>query len=175
MQHLPREMARAERYGRSLAVLDCKIDGTARVSRQLVSAVSDETVRGFVACATSCIRKGDWLARTGKNEFMIVLPETDRRGAQCVVRKLAETFAREESAITKVPIGAAVSLNVTALDHKTDGDGAAHMQALLRKAESLRHRDNLDDKLLAEAETTNYLSDFASDSEAEKGRNWPAT
>jgi diguanylate cyclase (GGDEF)-like protein len=173
MQHLPREMARAERYRRSLAVLNCQIDGTARVKEQsvgaigAVGAVGDESVRGFVSCSRSCIRKGDWLARTGKNEFMIVLPETDRKGAQCVVRKLGEVF--------KESIGGAININVTAMDPNSDGDGAADMQALLRKAESLRHRDKHDESRLLDAGTTSYLSDFVSGSEAEKGRNWPAT
>jgi diguanylate cyclase (GGDEF)-like protein len=175
MQHLPREMARAGRYGRSLAVLNCKIDGTARVNEQFVGAAGDESVGRFVSCATSCIRKGDWLARTGKSEFMIVLPETDGEGAQCVVRKLSEAFARQESATTKQTIGGAININVIAMDPNGDGDGAAHMQALLRKAGSLRHRDKDDERRLPDAGTMSYLSDFASGSEAETGRNWPAT
>jgi two-component system, cell cycle response regulator len=174
MQHLPRELARAERYGRALAVLACEI-GIARDNEQVVGAVADELVREFVSSSTSCIRKGDWLARTGKNEFMIVLPETDRKGAQCVVRKLGQAFARRESATTKESIGGATNINVTAMDPNSDGEGTAHMRALLRKTENCRDSDRRDEKRLPDAGTINYLSDFVSGSQADRGRNWPAT
>jgi diguanylate cyclase (GGDEF)-like protein len=174
MQHLPREMARAERYGRSLAVLTCKIDGTARANERIVGAAGDELARGFVSCSTACIRKGDWLVRTGENEFMIVLPETDEKGARCVTRKLSAAFARQEFTATKGPLGAAIKINVTAMDAGRDKDSAAHMRALLRKAESLPHRDKHDGKRSPNAATVHYLSDFVSDSDADSGRNWPA-
>ncbi|MGA2187092.1 MAG: response regulator [Steroidobacteraceae bacterium] len=175
MQHLPREMARAERYGRSLAVLDCAIDRMARVNEQSIGAAGDELLRGFVACSMACIRKGDWLVRTGEQQFMIVLPETDRKGAQCVMHKLSEAFARRESATTKEPLGGAVNITVTAMDPQGDGDGAAHMRALLGKSESLRHRDKHDEKRSPDDGTVHYLSDLVSVSDADRGRNWPAT
>jgi diguanylate cyclase (GGDEF)-like protein len=175
IQHLPREIARAERYGRRLAVLNCGIDGMVRVSEQIAGASTDELVRGFVSCSSSCIRKGDWLARTGNSEFMIVLPETDRKGAQCVVSKLGAAFVREESATSKQPIGGAINIKVTAMDPNSDGDGTAHMRALLRKAESFRHSAKHVEKRLPDAGAMNYLSDFDSGSQADKGRNWPAT
>jgi two-component system cell cycle response regulator len=173
MQHLPREMARAERYGRSLAVLNCEIDGMARVNAQFVGAAGDEWLRGFVSCATACIRKGDWLVRTGAHEFMIALPETDLKGAQCVARKLSEAFARQESATTKQPIGNAINIHVTAMD-QGDGDGTAHMRALLRKAEKVRRLDKHDAKPAPDART-HYLSDLVSDGDADSGRNWPGS
>ena len=105
---------------------------------------------------------------------MIVLPETDRKGARCVVSKLSEAFARHESASTKEPIGGAVTISVTAMDPNSDRDGAAHMRALCRDAEGLRQRGMYVEKQLPNAETMNYLSDFVSGCEAEKGRNWPA-
>jgi diguanylate cyclase (GGDEF)-like protein len=175
MQHLPREMARAERYGRSLAVLDCEIDDAARVNEQSAGSVGDELLRGFVSCSAACIRKSDWLVRSGEKEFMIVLPETDERGARCVARKLSEAFAPQEFPDTNQPFGGAIKFNVAAMDPVSDGGSAAHMRALLRKADSLRHRDKRDEKRSADTGTVYYLSDFESGSEAEKGRNWPAT
>ncbi len=172
-QHLPREMARAERYGRSLAVLNCEVDRIALVDEQFARAAGDELARGFVSCATACTRRGDWLVRTAEKEFMIVLPETDRKGAQCVVRKLGEAFARQESAITKTPLGGTVNINVTAMDPL--GDGAAHMRALLGKTESLRKRDKHDEKRPPDAGTVHYLSDLVSVSDRDRGRNWPST
>jgi two-component system, cell cycle response regulator len=175
MQHLPRELARAERYGRSLAVLNCEIDGTARVNGQLAGSGGDELVCGFVSCSTACIRKSDWLVRSGEKEFMIVLPETDKKGARCVARKLSEAFARQELPATKEPLGGAIKFKLTAMDPANDRGSTAVMRALLLKAESLRPLDKHNEKRSADTETVHYLSDLKSGSEAEMGRNWPAT
>lgn len=173
-QHLPREMARAERYGRSLAVLNCDIGDIARVNERLVGDAGDDLVRGFVSSSTACIRRGDWLVRTAEHIFMIVLPETERKGAQCVVRKLSEAFARQEFASTKQRIGGSIKITVTAMDPNSDGDGAAHMRALLHKIESFRPGEKRQTKRSAASETVNYLS-LESGGEAERGRSWPAT
>jgi two-component system, cell cycle response regulator len=175
MRHLPREMARTERYGRSLAVLNCEIDDTVRVNEQSVGSRGDELACGFVSCSTACIRKSDWLVRSGEKEFMIVLPETDKRGAQCVARKLREAFARQELPATKEPLGGAIKFQLTAMDPAGEGDSAAYMRALLRKAEGLRHLDKHNERRSADTGTVYYLSDLKSGSEAETGRNWPAT
>jgi two-component system, cell cycle response regulator len=171
MQHLPREIARAERYGRSFAVLNCEINGVARVNAQFAG---DELLRRFASCSTGCIRKGDWLARTGAREFMIALPETDRKGAECVARKLSEAFTCQESPTTKEPVGYTINIHVTAMDAQGDGDGTAHMRALLRKAESHGNRDKQDATPAPDARL-HYLSDLVSVGDADRGRNWPAT
>jgi diguanylate cyclase (GGDEF)-like protein len=175
MQHLPREMARTERYARSLAVLNCEIDATARVNKRLAGSAGDELVRGFVACSTTCIRKSDWLVRSADKQFMIILPETDKKGARCVAHKLSEAFARQKWPATKEPLGGAIKFNLTAMEPATDGGGTASMRALLRMVEGLQHSDKRDEKRSADTGTVHYLNDLKSGNEAERGRNWPAT
>lgn len=173
MQHLPREIARAERYGRSFAVLSCEIDGVAGVNTHFAGGTADEVLRRFAACSTACTRKGDWLARTGAQEFMIALPEADLKGAECVARKLSEAFTRKEAPNTSEPVGNAIKIQITAMNAQGDGDGTAHMRALLRKAESLGNRDKQDAKPAPDARL-HYLSDLISVGDVDRGRNWPA-
>jgi diguanylate cyclase (GGDEF)-like protein len=173
MQQLPREIARAERHGRFLAVLNCKIDDTVRVDA--LGTGDDGLVRGFVSCATACIRKSDWLARSGVREFMIVLPETDERGARFVARKLSEAFARQALSATGPPRRSALQFSVTAMDTTNNEGSAAYMRALLRKTESLRKSAKHDERRSGDTGTVHYLSDLESNRESEKGRNWPAT
>jgi two-component system cell cycle response regulator len=174
MQHLPREMARAERYGRTLAVLNCKIEETARIGEQRVG-YGEELLKGFVSCSAACIRRSDWLVRVGEREFVIVLPETDEKGARCAARKLSEAFERQELPATKEPLAGRIKFNVIAMNPASDKGGAASMRALLLKVASLRHLDNRAKKPSADTGTVYYLSDLASGGEAERGRNWPAT
>jgi diguanylate cyclase (GGDEF)-like protein len=175
MQHLPREMARTERYKRSLVVLKCEIDDTAPVNKRLAGSGGGELVRGFVQCSTACLRKSDWLVRSAEKQFMIVLPETDKKGARCVARKLSEAFALQKLPGTQEPLGGAIKFRLTAMEPAGEGAGAANMQALLRKAKDLRNLDKREEKPPAPIATVNYLSDLKSGGEAEAGRNWPTT
>jgi diguanylate cyclase (GGDEF)-like protein len=175
MQHLPREMARAERYGRALAVLNCKIEDAARINQQRVGPLGDELMRGFASCAAACIRRSDWLVRSGEAEFMIVLPETNEQGARCAARKLSEAFGRQELPAGGEPLGGRSKFNVTVMDPAGDEGGAASMRAYLLKAETLWHGDKRAKDRSADTGTVHYLSDFDSGAEAARGRNWPST
>ena len=131
-QHLPRELARSQRYGHSMAVLHCEIDGFRDVIDQFGYAVGNALLRGFVTRTCSCIRNGDWLARTGDDEFMLVLPETTAKGAHRVAQKLRQQFASHPLATPMGPIGFTASIAVTAIDAKRDSNSAMQIQALLR-------------------------------------------
>jgi hypothetical protein len=106
---------------------------------------------------------------------MIVLPETNEKGARCAARKLSEAFERRELPAAKEPLGRKLKFNVTAMDPAGGGGSAASMRAFLLRAESLRHVDKLETKRSADTGAAYYLSDLDSGSEAERGRNWPAT
>jgi two-component system, cell cycle response regulator len=128
-QHLPRELARSERYGHSLAVLTCRIDGFERIS-DLESG--DDVLRTFVGRSQGSIRKGDWLARTSSNEFMIVLPETTAQGARTAARKLRYLFTRDPLSTTDDSIRFTVRIDVTAIEAKHGSNGTLQINALLR-------------------------------------------
>jgi two-component system cell cycle response regulator len=131
VQHLPRELARSQRYGHALAVLTCNIDGFERIEDL---ETGDELLRRFVGRSVACIRKGDWMARTSSDEFMIVLPETNAQGARCVARKLRYLFAREPLSTPDDSSAFAVRIGVTAVEAKHDPDSTLRIDALLRAA-----------------------------------------
>jgi two-component system cell cycle response regulator len=125
VHHLPRELSRSQRYAHALSVLTCNIDGL---------EASDVLLREFVARCEGCIRRGDWLARTGSDEFMIVLPETPARGARRVARKLRQLFAAQPLCTSADPIGFTVRIGVTTVEARNDPDGTRRIDALLRAA-----------------------------------------
>jgi two-component system, cell cycle response regulator len=117
MKYLPRELARAQRYNRPLSVLSCDIDGFKQVNDRLGHAAGDHVLQEFVLRATSCIREtSDWLARSGGDEFVIVMPETDLSGANCVARKLRGVMSDPLAAVHGQPINVTVSIGVTSLE-----------------------------------------------------------
>jgi diguanylate cyclase (GGDEF)-like protein len=176
MEHLPREVARSERYGHSLTLLSCEIDAIAGVNEQFGCAAGEQSVRRFISLSTACIRKPDWLVRIGSREFVVVLPDTNRTGAQCVARKLSESYAGKESADAKRPFRRGVNIKVTAIAPKHDAEGAALIQTLLRRAEDHRRCEARDEIRAPGGGGAHYLSDMVAGGDAESvGRNWPAT
>jgi diguanylate cyclase (GGDEF)-like protein len=117
MKYLPRELARAQRYDRPLSVLSCDIDEFKKVNDGMGHDAGDLVLQEFVRRATRCIReKSDWLARSGGDEFIIVMPETSLDGANCVAHKLRRIFARPPLVIHERPIPVTVSIGVAALE-----------------------------------------------------------
>jgi two-component system cell cycle response regulator len=117
MKYLPRELARAQRYNRSLSVLCCDIDGFKQVNDRMGHAAGDRVLQEFVQRAMRCIReKSDWLARSGGDEFTIVMPETNLKGANCVAQKLGRIFASPPLVVHERPLKVTVSIGVTALE-----------------------------------------------------------
>jgi two-component system, cell cycle response regulator len=135
MQHLPRELARSQRYGHALAILQCSIDGFNPFVDRFGNEAGNDLLREFVAGAVGCIRQADWLARTAGDAFMIVLPETTVTGAHCVEHKLRRLFAVDPLSTPAKPSGFTVSIGVTAVDARHDAESSAQIEAVLRAAD----------------------------------------
>ncbi len=81
-------LAHARRYGGTLAVLAIDLDGFKFVNDSLGHAVGDELVRRLGGVLQRSLRESDVVARTGGDEFAVVLPEADLDAARQVADKL---------------------------------------------------------------------------------------
>jgi diguanylate cyclase (GGDEF)-like protein len=136
MKHLPREMARSQRYLHPLAVLSCDIDRFKQINDAYGHDIGDEVLRALVARADSCIRAGsDWLARVGGDEFLMVLPETDVAGANRVAQKLRKVFSHRPVATRVGRVKFTVSIGITALEADREVQVPAKIEDLLHAAD----------------------------------------
>ena len=136
VEHLPRELGRSQRYGHSLAVLSCEIDEFRLINERHGRATGDDVLRAFVDRTQACIRTAsDWMARTGEEQFMIVLPETAARGATRVAQKLCESLAAQSVLTAAGPLSIRASIDVTAVEPQQELDGAARIGDMLRAAD----------------------------------------
>jgi diguanylate cyclase (GGDEF)-like protein len=136
MKSLPRELARAKRYGHPLAVLSCDIDRFKQINDGFGHDVGNDVLRAFVARANNCIRNGsDWLARVGGDEFLIVLPETNAIGANRVAQKLHQVFARFPVASHSGPVRFTASIGITAVEADHEVQDATKIEDILRAAD----------------------------------------
>jgi diguanylate cyclase (GGDEF)-like protein len=111
---LPREITRALRYKRPLAVAMCDIDHFKKVNDTYGHQCGDEVLKQFVQRILELIRHNtDWLARYGGEEFLLVLPETNLDNALKLANRLRRDLAQKAIATEEDKISITASFGVT--------------------------------------------------------------
>jgi diguanylate cyclase (GGDEF)-like protein len=78
---LEREVMRARRHGRELAVLMFDIDHFKRINDQYGHLAGDHVLRELARVVQTRVRRDEVFARYGGEEFALILPETSLEGA----------------------------------------------------------------------------------------------
>ena len=90
---LQQEYQRWQRYQRPLALAVCDIDRFKNVNDRFGHAVGDAVLRAVGECVSSQLRKTDFVARFGGEEFVFLLPETTPEQAKGAMEKVREAIA----------------------------------------------------------------------------------
>ncbi|HEY4015075.1 MAG TPA: GGDEF domain-containing protein [Polyangiaceae bacterium] len=129
---LEREYNRSKRYGRALSLIAFDIDHFKRVNDTHGHLTGDNLLRQIAMAVKPRLRREDVFARTGGEEFGVLLPEVPLDGALITaekVRRIVETSPLQHE--QKV-ISCTVSLGVAMLgEHETSGE------ELYRRADGL--------------------------------------
>lgn len=107
METLAREHARAARLGGRLSLCMIDVDHFKQVNDRLGHAAGDRTLQEVAAIAARCLRGADVFGRFGGEEFLALLPDTERQGAVQVAERI-RSCVQAETAVT-VTIGVAQS------------------------------------------------------------------
>jgi two-component system cell cycle response regulator len=136
MKYLPRELERSRGHQRPLAILSCDIDKFKAINDEFGHEAGDQVLQAFAGRLTSCIREPiDWIARTGGEEFVIVLPETDLIGASRVAEKVRAALAGQSITTQAGVLAVTVSIGATALESALESETVS-LGELLRAADS---------------------------------------
>lgn len=87
-ENLIYEVDRAKRYMSPLSVLLCDIDSFKEINDAYGHDVGDRAWQTISATLKTILRKTDMAGRYGGDEFMLILPETSRKGAENLAGKL---------------------------------------------------------------------------------------
>ncbi|MEU7958283.1 diguanylate cyclase [Micromonospora humida] len=87
-ESLRREVERASRFGRMLSILVLDLDRFKTVNDSYGHAAGDAVLAEFARRVRGEIREVDLAFRQGGEEFVVLLPETDARGAATVAERL---------------------------------------------------------------------------------------
>jgi diguanylate cyclase (GGDEF)-like protein len=109
LQRLTEQCARSERSGEPFALLVIDIDGFKAVNDTHGHAAGDACLQHFALMAQTRLRPGDMLARTGGDEFCIVLPASTLREGAMIARRVLDVCREDAEAC----VGADIPISVT--------------------------------------------------------------
>ncbi|MCK1547128.1 GGDEF domain-containing protein [Bradyrhizobium sp. 147] len=116
LQRLTEECARSERGGAPFSLLVIDLDGFKTINDTHGHAAGDACLKHFTLMAQTRLRPGDMLARTGGDEFCIVLPSSSLREAAAIARRVLEVCRQDAAACTGRDIPIAISIGVAQWD-----------------------------------------------------------
>jgi len=90
---LAREVARAKRYGVPLSLAMYDLDYFKRVNDTFGHDVGDYVLQAVTGLVKEHIRTTDIVARWGGEEFMVLMPQSDRQAARDAAEKLRQAIA----------------------------------------------------------------------------------
>ncbi|PJA77344.1 MAG: hypothetical protein CO150_01430, partial [Nitrospirae bacterium CG_4_9_14_3_um_filter_53_35] len=91
-RRLDEEFNRAERYSIPLSAIMMDVDSFKGINDTLGHRIGDRILKELAVVLKSKIRKSDIVARYGGDEFIILLPQTDRQGAEMEAHRVVRSI-----------------------------------------------------------------------------------
>ncbi|MBI9074147.1 MAG: diguanylate cyclase [Desulfatibacillum sp.] len=120
-ERLAEEWARYQRSGNAFAMLMVDLDHFKRINDDFGHAVGDTCLQGVVSLMKPNLRNSDFLARFGGEEFVIILPDTDREGAVMTGEKLRKKVEKANFVYEGEKVNVTISVGGTRAS-KSDKD-----------------------------------------------------
>jgi len=115
---LAKEMERAERYSRSLSLIMMDIDNFRKINDTYGHQQGDVVLCAIAGLLQQTIRRPDIASRYGGEEFAIILPEEDIRGAVVLAEKIRQMAERMEIKSDKHVVKITISTGITMYEPK---------------------------------------------------------
>jgi diguanylate cyclase (GGDEF)-like protein len=112
LQRLTEECARSERSGEPFSLLVIDLDGFKLINDTHGHAAGDACLQHFTLMAQTRLRPGDMLARTGGDEFCIVLPASTLREGAMIARRILDVCRADAAACVGDEIPISLSIGV---------------------------------------------------------------
>jgi diguanylate cyclase (GGDEF)-like protein len=112
LQRLTEQCALSQRTQKPFALLAIDLDGFKEINDGFGHAAGDACLQHFTLMAQTRLRPGDLLARSGGDEFSIVLPATSLREAAQIARRILDA-CREDAAgcsASEIPVAASIGV-----------------------------------------------------------------
>jgi diguanylate cyclase (GGDEF)-like protein len=112
LQRLTEECARSDRSNQPFALLVVDLDGFKTINDTHGHAAGDACLQHFTLMAQTRLRPGDLLARTGGDEFCVMLPSSTLREGAMIARRIVEVCRQDAAGCAGNEIPMSVSIGV---------------------------------------------------------------
>jgi len=126
-----RETARCQRHGSNLCMIMLDVDNFKGMNDTRGHAAGDRALQALAHTVKSILRTSDFFARTGGEEFTILLPGAATSNALSVAERIRAAVALADIAYESGPLHITVSVGVTQLGSPTD-----NWEAMMRRADA---------------------------------------
>jgi two-component system, cell cycle response regulator len=143
-KQFPREVERAARQGRPLALVLCDIDHFKKINDTHGHGGGDDVLRQFGPRLQKVLRPGtDWVARIGGEEFAVVIPDTGYDAALTVARRMRASVAHAPFKANKKPLEVTASFGLCATERVPVGESRV-AEHLVKVADAALYRSKHD-------------------------------
>lgn len=144
---LGQEFSRCQRYHTDLSLLMMDLDHFKEINDTYGHSFGDFVLNSFAGRLTDTLREADFAFRFGGEEFILLLPQTDIRGAVILAERIREQNLREEFASRNNTALVTVSIGVSSVGkHQPEVQNdliAFADKALYRAKENGRNRTEI--------------------------------
>ena len=130
-----RETARSIRHGNPLCMVVLDVDHFKQINDSFGHGAGDCVLRALVGAAGSMLRSNDLLARTGGEEFTILLPDTPASTGLVAAERVRKAVEKLEVPYESKVIHFTVSAGVAQLDPSQGG-----WESMMRRADSAMYQ-----------------------------------
>jgi diguanylate cyclase (GGDEF)-like protein len=123
-QQLSREISRAVRSGKELSLLALDVDHFKRINDTFGHLAGDAVIQEVGELLRGVARAGDVVARTGGDEFTLLLPDTNADGAFRLASRIRDAVARRQ--FQGIVGKAAISVSIGVVADRLTDENAAH-------------------------------------------------
>jgi diguanylate cyclase (GGDEF)-like protein len=126
-----RETARSMRHGHPLCMVVLDVDHFKHLNDTRGHAAGDCALQALVARVRSMLRKNDQIARTGGEEFTILLPDTSASAGVLAAERLRQAIEALDLMYEDEPLRFTISAGVAQFDA-----GQGNWESMMRRADS---------------------------------------
>jgi diguanylate cyclase (GGDEF)-like protein len=125
--------------GREFALMMCDLDHFKSINDTYGHGIGDKVLKHFSSTLEHSLRKSDYIFRFGGEEFMILLPMTDKDEVLTLAQKVCDATASSELVIEDISIRYTVSIGTIAIliDNTTEIDQETVDQYVAKADEKL--------------------------------------
>lgn len=109
-EYFQREVARSERYGTDLSLIKVVVDYYEKIIQTFGQEAGERVLLNLSFILKKTTRKVDLVSRVGQNEFLVLLPNTNRAGALKIQDRLQKILENQNLRATGIPY--TVTVNV---------------------------------------------------------------